>query len=87
MEVLTTLQHLPIPLLVLSPEKTVIFASETMITLLGVDPGCITPNEILLPTALKDRHMTELGIDILECGVQTTVSWEVCRPLRNENHR
>jgi hypothetical protein len=87
MEVLTTLQHLPIPLLVLSPEKTVIFASETMITLLGVDLGCTTTNEILLPTVLKNRHMEELGIDILECGVQKTISWEVCRPFRNETHQ
>jgi hypothetical protein len=42
MEVLNTLQYLPIPLLVLSPEKTVIFASETMITLLGIDLGSTT---------------------------------------------
>jgi hypothetical protein len=87
MEVLNTLQHLPIPLLVLSPEKTVIFASETMITLLGIDLGSTTSDEVFPPTALKDRHMTELGIDILKCGVKKKTSWEVCRPLRNETHQ
>jgi hypothetical protein len=55
----TAFQYLPIPILVVSSEKSVILAKEALKALVGIDPGCILPGGAPGPVALGQRHLAE----------------------------
>ncbi|KAF2682689.1 putative histidine kinase group protein-like protein [Lentithecium fluviatile CBS 122367] len=73
---LTALQYLPIPLLVLSSQKTVVLANEAMGRLLGIEFECTAPEGLSVTDTLHGKHMAELGVDILQNGSPIMVSWE-----------
>lgn len=81
---LTALQYLPIPLLVLSSEKTVMLANEAMGRLLGIDFESIALHDFSVSDALQDKTVGELGIDILQNGSPLMISWEVRRRCKKE---
>jgi PAS domain-containing protein len=72
---LTALQYLPVPVLVLSSEKTVVLANEAMGRLLGIEFECI--HDLSISEVLRDKTMGELGVDILQNGSPILVTWEV----------
>lgn len=74
---LTALQYLPIPLLVLSSQKTVLLANEAMGRLLGIDFECTATEGLSITESLQGKSMAELGVDILQNGSPIMVSWEV----------
>ncbi|KAF2636699.1 putative histidine kinase group protein-like protein [Massarina eburnea CBS 473.64] len=74
MAALTALQYLPIPLLVLSSEKTVILGNEAMGRLLGIEFEYA--DGISVTDTLRGRSMGEMGIDVLQNGSPLMVSWE-----------
>ena len=74
---ITALQYLPIPLLVLSSQKTVILANEAMGRLLGIGFKSAASQECTITEFLRDKRMTDLGIDILQHHAQSTIPWEV----------
>ncbi|KAJ4355293.1 hypothetical protein N0V95_003048 [Ascochyta clinopodiicola] len=73
---LTALQYLPMPLLVLSSQKTVVIANEAMGRLLGIDFESTAYHDFSISEVLQDKTMGELGIDILQNGSPLLVSWE-----------
>jgi hypothetical protein len=75
---LTALQYLPVPLLVLSAEKTVVIANESMGRLLGIDFESTAYHDFSISEVLQDKTMGDLGIDILQDGSPLLISWEVC---------
>lgn len=66
---LAALQYLPIPVLVLSSQKTVALANEAMGRLLDIDFESISE-------VLQNKTMGELGIDILQNGSPVLITWE-----------
>jgi hypothetical protein len=74
---LTAMQYLPIPLLVLSSEKTVCIANEAMGRLLGIAFDSTIGEGRSVTDHLHGKNMGELGIDILQNGSPILVSWEV----------
>jgi hypothetical protein len=74
---LTALQYLPVPLLVLSPAKTVVIANEAMGRLLGIDFESTAFHDLSISEALQDKSMADIGVDILQNGSPILVSWEV----------
>lgn len=79
---LTALQYLPVPVLVLSSEKTVILANEAMTRLLDIDFESTVYQESSITDVLVDKTMGELGIDILQNGSPILITWEVSEPQR-----
>lgn len=73
----TTLQYLPIPLLVLSTDATVALANEAMGRLLGIDWSAAAAEGLTVAETLMGKGMAELGIDILQNGSPILVSWQV----------
>ncbi|CAI6331611.1 unnamed protein product [Periconia digitata] len=73
---LTALQYLPIPMLVLSDQKTVVLANEAMGRLLGIEFECTATDGITVSDALEGKGMADLGVDILQNGSPLLVSWE-----------
>jgi hypothetical protein len=74
---LTALQYLPVPVLVLSSEKTVVVANEAMGRLLGIDFESTAYHDFSISEVLQDKTMGELGIDILQNGSPLMMTWEV----------
>ena len=74
---LTALQYLPIPLLVLSSEKTVVLANEAMGRLLGIEFESVATEGLSITETLQGKDMSELGVDILQNGSPMMISWEV----------
>lgn len=74
---LTALQYLPIPLLVLSAQKTVVLANEAMARLLGIEFECTATQGSTVTDILEGKSIAELGVDILQNGSPILVSWEV----------
>jgi PAS domain-containing protein len=74
---LTALQYLPVPVLVLSSEKTIVVANEAMGRLLGIDFESTAYHDFSISEVLQDKTMGELGIDILQNGSPLLVTWEV----------
>jgi len=72
---LTALQYLPVPVLVLSAQKTVMLANEAMARLFGIGFECI--NDLSISDVLQDKTMGELGVDILQNGSPILITWEV----------
>lgn len=79
---LTALQYLPVPLLVLSSNKTVVIANEAMGRLLGIDFESTAYHDFSISEVLQDKTMGELGIDILQNGSPLLVSWEVSQNIQ-----
>jgi hypothetical protein len=79
-EALTALQYLPIPLLVLSSQKTVVLANEAMGRLLGIEFESTAIEGLSVTDTLRGQSMAELGVDILQNGSPIMVSWEVGQP-------
>jgi PAS domain-containing protein len=80
---LTALQYLPVPVLVLSSDKTVVVANEAMGRLLGIDFESTAYHDFSISEVLQDKTMGELGIDILQNGSPLLMTWEV-RPLHTK---
>ena len=80
---LTALQYLPVPVLVLSSEKTVSLANESMGRLFGIDFESI--HDLSISEVLQDKTMGELGVDILQNGSPILITWEV--RLFPSNHK
>lgn len=77
---LTALQYLPMPLVVLSGQKTVILANDAFARLLGIElPVLADDGETLLSITdlVSGKGISELGVDLLQHGSPTWVSWEV----------
>ncbi|EMC95361.1 hypothetical protein BAUCODRAFT_72144 [Baudoinia panamericana UAMH 10762] len=84
------LQYLPMPVLVLSSQKTVLLANEAMGRLFGLDPFASSPEtgglDALTRFQSRDVHSAtdvlygvsigQLGIDLLQNGNAVFVSWE-----------
>ena len=77
---LTALQYLPVPLLVLSSEKTVVLANEAMGRLLDIDFESTALHDFSISEVLQEKTMGDLGIDILQDGSPILITWEV-RPI------
>lgn len=78
MVALTAMQYLPVPILVLSSEATVMIANEAMGRLLGIDFEATAVEGLTVTEALLGKSMGELGIDIiLENGSPMLISWDV----------
>jgi PAS domain S-box-containing protein len=81
---LTALQHLPTPVLVLTPLKTVLLANEAMGRLLGLDSlgssGVVVHdsqyNDRPITDILRGQSLSQIGIDMLQNGQPVWVSWE-----------
>lgn len=77
---LTALQYLPIPLLVLSSQKTVLLANDAFARLLNIElPALAEDGETLLSITelLRGRRVGDLGIDVLKDGSPMWIKWEV----------
>lgn len=87
----TALQYLPMPVLVLSSQKTIVLANEAMGRLLGIDltfeheggdtagekTNRTEAGEVQSPTeTLQGATLGELGIDLLQNGNAVFVAWE-----------
>ncbi|KAK4498803.1 hypothetical protein PRZ48_009313 [Zasmidium cellare] len=87
----TALQYLPMPVLVLSSEKTVVMANEALGRLLGIEPGYeqdeddsnMGPLERLtsregksFTDILYGTTLAQLGFDLLQNGSAVFVAWE-----------
>lgn len=87
----TALQYLPMPILVLSSEKTVVLANEALGRLLGIEPGYeqleedanMGPLEKLtsqdgksFTDILYGTTLAQLGLDLLQNGSAVFVAWE-----------
>lgn len=77
----STLQYLPVPLLVLSSLKTVALANEALGRLLSLDRSALNiekPDAMQTVTdKLRGQTMSELGIGMLQDGCPISVNWEV----------
>ncbi|KAJ9648550.1 hypothetical protein H2199_001405 [Coniosporium tulheliwenetii] len=80
---LTALEYLPMPLLVLSSQKTVVLANEAIGRLLGLELNVLAEDEDKGPTAvlsvsdlLCGYSMSQLGIDVLQNGSPIWVNWD-----------
>ncbi|KAL6168259.1 hypothetical protein ACJQWK_05914 [Exserohilum turcicum] len=71
---LTALQYLPVPILVLSPQKTVLLANEAMGRLFGIDLESI--DGLSVSEVLQEKTMGELGVDIIQNGSPILITWE-----------
>jgi hypothetical protein len=77
---LTSLQYLPVPVLVLSSSKTVVLANESMGRLLGIDMRVVRNDEggvKSITDVLWGQTISRLGIEILQHGSPILISWEV----------
>ncbi|KAI5366460.1 Putative PAS domain, signal transduction response regulator, receiver domain, CheY-like superfamily [Septoria linicola] len=87
----TALQYLPMPVLVLSSQKTVVLANEAMGRLLGIDPdppsekedADMTPLQRLASRDIRSSTdilygvtLGELGLDLLQNGGPMFVAWD-----------
>jgi len=75
MAAFTALQYLPVPVLVLSAQKTVVLANEAMGRLFGIDLE--GDHDLSIAEALQDKTMGDLGVDILQNGSPILITWEV----------
>lgn len=78
--VLAAFQYLPVPVLVLSSQKTVVIANEAFGRLLDIDLAKISEDDANMFSAsdvLKGQTMGQLGVDILKDGSPIWVSWDV----------
>lgn len=74
----STMQYLPVPLLVLNNLKTVVLANEAMGRLLGMNGESAEPADDG-PTAferLRGQTLPQVGVDMLQDGRPVWVSWE-----------
>ncbi|KAI4957605.1 hypothetical protein J4E86_004744 [Alternaria arbusti] len=74
MAAFTALQYLPVPVLVLSAQKTVVLANEAMGRLFGIDLE--GDHDLSIAEALQDKTMGDLGVDILQNGSPILITWE-----------
>jgi hypothetical protein len=72
---LTALEYLPVPVLVLSSQKTVLLANEAMGRLFNIDFE--STDHLSITEALQEKTMGELGIDIIQNGSPILITWEV----------
>lgn len=78
---LTALQYLPIPLLVLSSQKTVVLANDAFGRLLEIDLTTLSEDGTTILSVsdiLRGQTMGQMGIDVLKDGSPVWVSWDVC---------
>lgn len=79
---LAALQYLPIPLLVLSSQKTVVLANEAMGRLLGIDFESTASHSSSITEVLQDKPIGDLGVDILQNGSPLLITWEVSATVK-----
>ena len=84
----TSLQCLPMPLVVLSSMKTVVLTNEAMCRLLGVDLiaaseelGSGSGDTLSATDVLYGLTLGQLGIDMLQNGTPIWVAWDVSSDL------
>ncbi|GAB1310882.1 hypothetical protein MFIFM68171_01092 [Madurella fahalii] len=72
------IQCLPIPVLVLDAQKTVVLANEAMARLLNMAPGSATEADRMMPVmeALRGKSLSQIGIDFVEDVVPVWIDWE-----------
>jgi hypothetical protein len=80
MALLAALEYLPVPLLLLSSEKTVILSNEAIHALFELNSGHISSDKSAGSVALKDKHIARLGIDVAQSEMHTSTSFEVRQP-------
>lgn len=71
----TALQYLPVPVIVLSAQKTVVLANEAMGRLFGIDFESV--HHLSISEVLQDKTMGDLAVDILQNGSPIMITWEV----------
>lgn len=77
---LAALQYLPVPILVLSSDKSILLANAAMGRLLQIDMESLQrprSDIITVTDVLRGQGMAQLQIDILQRGSPIKVSWEV----------
>ncbi|KAK5658801.1 hypothetical protein OQA88_1613 [Cercophora sp. LCS_1] len=74
----STLQFLPVPLLVLDGLKTVVLANEAMGRLLALDYDVSREPDGMLPVMeqLRGKSLSQVGIDLIQGGAPVWVDWE-----------
>ncbi|KAI1404348.1 hypothetical protein F4819DRAFT_494859 [Hypoxylon fuscum] len=74
----TTMQFLPVPLLVLNNLKTVVLANEAMGKMLGMvgDTPPPTDDPAVICDNLRGQTLSQIGIDMIQDGRPVWVSWE-----------
>ncbi|CAN9423992.1 unnamed protein product [Alternaria alternata] len=70
----TALQYLPVPVIVLSAQKTVVLANEAMGRLFGIDFESV--HHLSISEVLQDKTMGDLAVDILQNGSPIMITWE-----------
>ncbi|KAK7967486.1 uncharacterized protein PG986_001763 [Apiospora aurea] len=74
----STMQYLPVPLLVLNNLKTVVLANEAMGRLLGMngESGDLADDGPTAFERLRGQTLPQIGVDMLQDGRPVWVSWE-----------
>ncbi|KAK4190554.1 putative signal transduction histidine-protein kinase [Podospora australis] len=74
----STLQSLPVPVLVLDSLKTVTLANEAMVRLLGVitDDAQESDSIVAVMDQLRGQSLSQVGVDLVQEGVPVWVDWE-----------
>ncbi|KAI1768168.1 hypothetical protein GGR53DRAFT_479253 [Hypoxylon sp. FL1150] len=74
----STMQFLPVPLLVLNNLKTVVLANEAMGKMLGMvgDSPQPTDDPAVVCESLRGQTLSQIGIDMIQDGRPVWVSWE-----------
>ncbi|KAL9617143.1 MAG: hypothetical protein Q9160_008040 [Pyrenula sp. 1 TL-2023] len=85
---LSALQYLPTPLLVLTSQKTVVLANESMGRLLGLRGHDEPPpaHERSISDILQGQSLSQIGVDMMQDGTPVWVSWEKFLETLVERH-
>jgi hypothetical protein len=80
MALLAALEYPPVPLLLLSSEKTVILSNEAIHALFELNSGRTSSDRSAGSVVLKDKHIAKLGIDVAQSEPHTSTPFEVRHP-------
>ncbi|KAF2459882.1 hypothetical protein BDY21DRAFT_281127, partial [Lineolata rhizophorae] len=78
----TAMQYLPVPILILSSQKTIVLANEAMGRLLGMGLAASAvaideaTNALAIADRLRGQTMNDVGIEILQEGSPMWISWD-----------
>lgn len=73
----STLQFLPVPILVLNNFKTVVLANEAMGRLVGLVTDATEPQDVSCAVdQLRGQTLSQVGVDMLQDGRPVFVSWD-----------
>ncbi|EQB44473.1 hypothetical protein CGLO_16781 [Colletotrichum gloeosporioides Cg-14] len=72
----STMQYLPVPLLVLNNLKTVVLANEAMGRMFGMNSDASEDTHSYIAERLRGQSLSQVGIDMIQEGRPVWVGWE-----------